>query len=292
MPLVFAENEETESGITYQDRTGISYQYPKMYRRIIRPGERFVYYRGRRKRGGGRAPQVYFGVGLVGNTAQDPDHQDRLICDVLDYQPFPTVVAFKGIDGRYLETGAERRGYFQRGVRVISDDDLRRILEAAQTPGTPPVAMDEESDAPANVPLNRLTYASPETSIAVENFAVRIALEELRRRYHGREAEPQPRNNPGFDILVTTVGDSRENLYVEVKGTERKFPQFFATEGELQFSRRHPDEFRLVVVYGIDLDTGGYKVFWHEGPIKDDAGFRLKPVQWACEVTRTSEGHS
>ena len=52
MPLVFAENEETESGITYEDRTGIAYQYPPMYQRMIRPGERFVYYKGRRTRGG------------------------------------------------------------------------------------------------------------------------------------------------------------------------------------------------------------------------------------------------
>lgn len=66
MPLVFASNEETESGLSYDDRAGVSYEFPRMYRRLVVPGTRFLYYRGRRKVGGGRQPQVYFGSGLVG----------------------------------------------------------------------------------------------------------------------------------------------------------------------------------------------------------------------------------
>lgn len=54
MPLVLAENERSESGIRYADRTGVSYQFPRIYRGLLRPGERFVYYRGRGKIGGGR----------------------------------------------------------------------------------------------------------------------------------------------------------------------------------------------------------------------------------------------
>ena len=44
MPLVFGESEATAAGITYEDRTGVSYQYPRNYRRIIKPGEQFVYF--------------------------------------------------------------------------------------------------------------------------------------------------------------------------------------------------------------------------------------------------------
>ena len=130
MPLVFAENEETESGITYQDRTGISYQYPRAYRRMISPGERFVYYRGRRKRGGGRAPQVYFGIGVVGKVSAE--QAGRFVCEVLDYEPFSAPVPFKDSTGAYFETGANRPGYFQPGVRRISVSDFQRILEAAR----------------------------------------------------------------------------------------------------------------------------------------------------------------
>ena len=37
VPLIFAENEVTESGISYEDRTGVSYQYPSRYRLLIQP---------------------------------------------------------------------------------------------------------------------------------------------------------------------------------------------------------------------------------------------------------------
>jgi hypothetical protein len=141
MPLVFAENEETESGITYADRTGVSYQYPRPYRRIIKPGERFIYYKGRRKRGGGRAPQVYFGVGLVGMTAPDFSRPNHFVCEILDYQPFAIPVPFKNPAGSYLEAGASRRGHFQRGVRVVSEQDFRGILEAAERAGAAPSAL-------------------------------------------------------------------------------------------------------------------------------------------------------
>ncbi|GAG30030.1 unnamed protein product, partial [marine sediment metagenome] len=115
MSLVLTENEATESGIAYDDRTGVSYQFPAQYRNMIQPGERFVYYRGRKKRGGGRMPQVYFGVGVVGHVRSDDRHPGRYTCDVLDYQPFAVPVPFRRQDGDYLESSA-KRGYFQRGV--------------------------------------------------------------------------------------------------------------------------------------------------------------------------------
>src|SRR4051812_15161292 len=109
MPLVFAENEATESGIAYDDRTGISYQYPSRYRRLIQPGERFVYYRGRRSKAGTRIPQVYFGCGVVGNIAPDGGDGGRLVCEVLDYKPFAHPISFKNPQGKYFENGADRR---------------------------------------------------------------------------------------------------------------------------------------------------------------------------------------
>ncbi len=285
MPLVFAESEATAAGIMYEDRTGVSYQYPKSYRRIIQPGEQFVYYRGRRKRGGGSAPQVYFGTGVVGDTAPDPNRPDRFTCEILDYRAFPMPVPFKNAGGDYLETGADRRGYFQPGVRVISEEDFKRIIEAAQMNA---VAAEEPASAPAADESRTLGsgYASPATLRAVEDFALRVALDEVRRRYPHTTVERQPRNNPGFDILVRRTEASAERIYLEVKGTTRGFPQFFMTEGELQFSRRHAGRFRLIVVYRIRLEAESYELFWHEGPVAIESGFRLNPVQWACEVVR------
>ena len=242
-------------------------------------GERFVYYRGRKKRTGGRAPQVYVGAGVVGSVIPDPNQADRFVCEVLDYQQFLTPVRFRNVAGQYLEAGAARRGYFQRGVRKISELEFRRVLESAEEA----IATEAPQAPSAIVPTatNSISYSSPAVTRAIDDFAVRTALVELGRRFPDSSVQPQPRNNPGFDVLVTSP---RGMIFIEVKGTTRSSPEFFATEGELQFSRSHGDQFRLIVVYQIDLGHGTYAVAWHEGPISAETGFRLKPVQWACAV--------
>ena len=67
MPLVFAMNDSSESSIEYADIPFVAYEYPVRYRKKIQPGRPFVYYRGRRRVGGGRQPQVYLGTGIVGD---------------------------------------------------------------------------------------------------------------------------------------------------------------------------------------------------------------------------------
>ncbi len=280
MPLVFAENEASESGISYDDRTGISYQYPARYRRLIQIGERFVYYRGRRSKNGQRIPQVYFGSGVIGKTAVDGSGEERFVCEVLDYQPFVKPIAFKDANGRYLESGADRRGYFQPGVRTISEDDFRRIIEAAhvtsaQADQVGTLLRDSGVDAgPA--------YASPAKLKLIEDFSVRVAVEEIQRKFPKAAIAVQPRNNPGFDVLVR-VTDAE--FYFEVKGTTRSTPQFFMTEGEVQFSRRNAAGYRLMVVYNIQLDVGTYSVRWYEGPVTEAGGFLLEPIQWSVKPT-------
>jgi len=246
MPLVLTENEVSGSGITYSDWTGVVYQYPTKYRRVIRQGELFVYYKGRRRREGGVAPQVYFGTGVVGHAMADPAAPDRLICEILDYRPFASLVPFKDERGRYLETGAERRGYFQPGVRTISDVDFRHILEYAAATAI---------ETPINSAGGQ-RYASTQGAREVDDFAIRVAQDELRRRYSGAALDPQPRNNPGFDILLRTAGMRSEILYVEVKGTRGIAPKFFLTEGERQFATLQASRFCLLIVHSIDLDNG------------------------------------
>ncbi len=278
MPLVFSENEETESGITYEDRTGIAYQYPTIYRRLIKPGERFVYYKGRRRRGGGRMPQVYFGAGIVGSVGPDPSRSGRMVCSVLDYWPFRTPVPFKRKAGGYFESGAERRGYFQRGVRVISEEDFERITEQAGECDNYLKSDESIPDRPDR--RTGLAYASPDRILEIESFAIEAAQKEIAHRWNDARIQVQPRNNPGFDILVRA---GEKVVYVEVKGTERSVPQFFMTDGEIQFSLRHQSQFALLVIYGINTSSGVYKILWHEGAVSDE-NFRLKPVQWACEA--------
>jgi hypothetical protein len=128
VPLVFAESEETESGIKYADKTGIIYEFPRAYRRLIQPGELFVYYRGRKRSKGGRQPQVYFGTGVVGEVGPAPDESRRLVCGIVDYRSFVDPVPFKTAAAGYLEFSGARRGYFQQGVRTISVEEFENIL--------------------------------------------------------------------------------------------------------------------------------------------------------------------
>jgi len=279
MPLVLTENEETESGIMYKDRTGISYQFPKMYRGVIRPGERFVYYRGRKRFGGKRKPQYYFGTGVIGEVCMDEGQPDRFLCQILDYGPFETQVPFKTQQGGYLELGGIRRGYFQRGVRVITDGEYQRILESAelsQGQEGKGIGVEEkylESIGPY--------YASPQTLRQVEKFAMDVAERWLRTRHPNADVQVLPRNNPGFDILV--CGDNQRR-YVEVKGTQRSTPVFFMTQGEIQFSREHAAEYLLLIVYRVGLKSGEYRIMCHEDQVSEDA-FSLRPTQWACEAS-------
>ena len=128
MPLVFASSEATASGHSYDDRTGVSYEYPSRYRKLIQEGESFVYYRGRRKAGGGIQPQVYFGMGTVGLIREDAKDPHHLQCAIVNYVQFPTPVPFRAEDGSPLEASGDRRGYYQPGVRRITDEEFNEIV--------------------------------------------------------------------------------------------------------------------------------------------------------------------
>ncbi len=56
----------------------------------------------------------------------------RLECDILDFRPFERAVPFKDPRGNYLELHGTRKGYFQPGVRRITEDELTAILDLAQ----------------------------------------------------------------------------------------------------------------------------------------------------------------
>jgi hypothetical protein len=270
LPLVLAENEDTESGIRYEDRTGVRYQYPKQrYKNLIRSGERFVYYRGRKRKSGGRMQQLYFGTGVIGDTRDDPSAPGRMLCDVLDYRPFESPVPFRIGTTDYLEAGGRRKGYYQQGVRRIAEGEFRRILELAEA-NSPRVDNDQEEARAGD------HYASPDAARMLEEFSVQQALSELASRFPGQPLKKMPRNNPGFDILI---GKEPSQTYVEVKGTQSRVPRFYLSEGERRFSHEHCDMYLVVVFYGVDLRTGNFKVHWHRGAVKEPT-FVLKPIQW------------
>ena len=266
-PIVLASNRTTASGHIYADRTGISYEYPTRYRGLVLPGARFVYYRSREH----DAPPGYFGAGVIGGVRTSHSDPSRLECSILDFRPFDRLVAFKDSAGNYLEAHGDRRGYYQVGVRRITDAELSSILTLAQ------VASPAAEIAVRGLPPAQARLGASEAARQVEDYAVDRAVEILHTRYPASVVRVMPRNNPGYDIRVTDDAGSLVRL-VEVKGTGQPQPVFFMSEGERAFSATQADRYTLIVVYNIDLEAETHLLAEQPGEVR--AG-QLTPVTWS-----------
>ena len=255
-------NDDSESGIRYDDVPYSSYEFPVRYRNLIRTGERFVYYRGRRRAGGaGRQPQAYLGAGLIG-AIRASSAEGRLVCEIVEPCEFAEPLFFRDLEGRYREPGGDRRGFFQAGVRRIDEQPFQDILRGA----------DAEVPA-ATTSHGPIGYASPVAAHEVELYSREVVMRSLKPVAEVRE---MPYNNPGYDIAVEGLSFK----FVEVKGTQRPTPSFFMTEGERLFGTMHEEVWRLACVYGIDLESGSHRgTEWYRR--LEDVG-PLTPVQWAC----------
>ncbi len=133
MPLVLTINESTASGHKYNDKLGVSYEYPNIYRNTIQTGEYFVYYRGSRGKNDERIIPAYLGIGVIGQISSSPLVSDCLVCDIVGYQPFTIALPFKDSEDCPFEPGGEAGGrFYQKGVRKITDEAFARIkVEAA-----------------------------------------------------------------------------------------------------------------------------------------------------------------
>jgi hypothetical protein len=275
--LVLAMNDSSESSIEYADIPYESYEYPGRYRKRIQPGRRFVYYRGRRRAGGGRQPQAYLGSGIVGDI-RDSETPKRLICQILDGEQFLVPLPFKDEHGVHLEPDGSRSGYYQQGVREIPEDAFQRILGLA---GAGPMdGLPQRVDAevsPLLVPTGpNAGYATAAVAQETERQSRNAVMKFLSKRLPGIKVVEKATNNPGFD-LETSVDRFR---FVEVKGTSKPLPRFFLSEGERRFGDEHAEAYLLAVVYGMDLSGETYDdIALSRAPLTP--GDLLAPMQWA-----------
>lgn len=271
MPVVLATGAATASGHDYADELGTSYEFPNQYRRSISEGDVFVYYRGRRRSGGGQQLQVYLGIGVIGavGTGRAP----RLLqCSIEQYRPFSPPVFFKRPDGSYFEPGGIRRGYFQPGVRRIPDEVWEAIAAAG---GVGP-------DEAIAVEIAPGRYAPAAEARLVELVSRRAVLAALRLRPDVYDVIEMPLNNPGYDLRAETPAGS---LYVEVKGTQSGIPTFFLSESERTFAVAHADAYLLAVVTDVVLpnETWGGIRYLSDPPDADNS--HLRPHQWRGQLS-------
>lgn len=264
MPLVLSTHEGKESqGYKYDDRTGVSYEYPTgRYENWIQTGERFVYH---------TPGHGYSGVGIIGDITASVT-PGRLVCKVLDFDPFSGFVSLQDDAGAYYEADKQYWStgniYWAQGVRPLSAARFEAIVTRSSAP------------ASSKTPQKRAGhgYASPDVSIEVDKYAMKAAMEHVTAKFPGFVVTQMPKNNPGFDIRVGPQG--AEHRFVEVKGTQASEPLFFLTEGERRFSGKEKDRYSLLVITGINLkkqtDTGRH---WRDGQI-DAAVAELEPSQW------------
>lgn len=130
MPIVLSQHF-LSADRPYQDVEGALYHYPRQYFGRFTPYAPFVYYRP----GSGSVRRAderhYFGHGFLGVPYADPDNDKLRYVDVIQYEPFPELVALRDRLGNYYETGTPTVPQGQSAVREINGVAYQRILAAA-----------------------------------------------------------------------------------------------------------------------------------------------------------------
>jgi hypothetical protein len=285
MPLILTQNESnSESHFDYADVEGVQYQYPNQYRNKIKPGERFIYYRGsidlNRKK---RTPH-YFGHGIIADVGLDSPPNTPLgkrlwLATIDEYSQFDTPVLFTH-EGEYLETNGRRRGYFQPGVREVSEPDFDEILKLGViNPVGRGVAIQLEIDPEEHYEVIVPSSLTPLTDTLVERrslgtsgggnksggrrathhtakwvgrLAEETVYEYLRAKYKPKDVRWLEREGirPGWDIEY--IDESNSLIRVEVKGTTlSKMANCEITENEWRAAEQHRSSYRLYFVTGV-----------------------------------------
>jgi 5-methylcytosine-specific restriction enzyme A len=136
---IIAQNDESQ----WEDIKGEIYQFPNMYKHILTPGCKVIYYKGRLRDKKFINTRLsieahYFGIGEIGKVVKDPGgKKGDLFCEILNYQEFSDPVPIK-INDLYIENIPESKqtNYWRFGVREIDSDTYNKILNLAKIPKT------------------------------------------------------------------------------------------------------------------------------------------------------------
>ena len=231
----------------------------------MRPGEQFVYYRGKLSADGSLQVPHYFGTGVVGSITSSGKN---FRCSIEAYQPFDKVVPFKS-DGVYIESKANERPsrevglHFQTGVRFIDQATFDRIVSAGIKPA-------QKKPPPQRKTTKGLKKASPtgeKVSTKVQDVAVQLALIEAEKRWPAATVFRAPAG--GLFSLAIRHADGKVR-HIGVKGTLADAPLVRLTDAEIQYSETHADTYSLWAFYAIDPEAGTARLCAHDGPITDD----------------------
>jgi hypothetical protein len=278
MPLVLTSNDPNTSKLRSQwhDVTGVRYHFPNMYRNMIKPGERFVYYRGVHREQGPRGPATYFGAGLVGEVWPDPETAHKpagkrsWYCEIVDYLPFLSLVNAK-TDNVFLEEIPQNM--WRSGVRNLPDQTFQRIVHLGGLQGAFRTAVSDSP--PPQPPIEEIVIPVGTKSLlapaAIKNKGGGKSNAHPRRTRHakliGDRAEEialkwiaknivgaqnirwiaQQGETPGWDIEYQNADGAI--IGVEVKGTSgAAFTSFELTANELYAAKLLGSRFLILLI--------------------------------------------
>ncbi|WP_300433726.1 DUF3883 domain-containing protein [Christiangramia sp.] len=205
--VIITENDESQ----WDDKTGISYNYPAKYHQILTPGTKVIYYKGKLKDKRFEDLRLskdphYFGVAIIGDIYLDENASKKeFYCDILAYQPFDSAVPFK-LNGQYIETIPENKksNYWRDGVREISKKTFDRILELA------------EAEFESSVEISHFKISYRKFEEVFNNFSEFIYDESGGERFvgfsdgflHERESYKRELREESLSILKTSEWDN------------------------------------------------------------------------------------
>lgn len=283
MPLVLTINEvKLNPDHDWDDVEGVKYHYPNNYKRLVREGEAFVYYRGTHRTGGRRGQAEYFGTGRVGRVWQDPEtagsSRPNWYCSVEDYRPFARPVPAK-IDGLFIEDIP--KNLWRNGVRSIDRAAFDRILQlaGATEPGGAPASSDAVAGTIVRTGTGLARPGRPSSSTfrrskeakAIGDQAELAVVEFLRTRLKARDVTHRAAmgETPGWDVDYLDAEGVLQR--VEVKGSvSSAFTSVELTANEMRAARQHRASYWLYLVANVGGDMVIEAV--HDPAAKIEAG--------------------
>jgi hypothetical protein len=274
---VIAENDESK----WDDNTGVLYHFPERYLKLLTPGTKVIYYKGKLTNPIYASKRLskkpyYFGYATIGTILPDTNQPKNYFATILDYIPFIKPIPIHKPPGKeYYEVIPPSRvtNYWRDGARLITKEIYHTILSSADI---------QEGDPINIIPLIPLDNVTPTASInsllkiqtsksgnktvgsgnvqsyyspnakKIGDRGEEIVFKYLKETLSTIEAESlrwlaKEKLTPGYDIEYTT--DNGVKLCIEVKSTAAKaFTQFLFTINELNAAQTHHKNYVVYLV--------------------------------------------
>lgn len=315
--LVLAQNEiSANPEFGWKDVTGERYHFPNAYKNRMRPGSKFIYYRGSRRKNGRSAPE-YFGYGTLGDVYLDPEteglpaSQRAWFAEIEEYSEFVEPVVFRNSERMFLETGTStiNNNYWGNGVREIDQENFEVILRTANVPAPAKRVSGNVVRAIGQItPINseglliqrikkqkgRPTGGSSNVrrsarSKAIGDHAEQVVCEWLRSKIPEDKSEnivwvAARGETPGYDIEDRS--NKKAVVGYEVKATNgRRFPNIEITANELQAARDMGDRYALVLVALAESEAPLIEFIKNPAVLIDTGSMSIEPTIYKLSLT-------